>query len=206
MTVATVAVTSGSSAHRGRGVLDDDALMLRVQADDTGAFRVLFERHAAHALRAARAISAEFSEDALQDGFISVWRGRAAYRPCGGSVEAWILTIVRRRALDLVRAAGRERTTGGGSSADSITAPGSLEHDAIVRDDRELLREAIRGLPAVQREVVVLGFFGGLTHRQIASCLALPEGTVKGRMRLGLKRLRRKVMPLVPLGARPGNE
>jgi RNA polymerase sigma-70 factor (ECF subfamily) len=172
-------------------VLDDDELMLRVQCDDAEAFRVLYERHAAHALRAARAIGAERAEDAVQDGFISVWRGRARYRPCGASVGAWIVTIVRRRALDLARTAAREREAGTDGPADSTAASGSVEEDAIARDDGELLRDALRGLPAIQREVIVLAFFGGLTHRQIASRLDLAEGTVKGRVRLGLNKLRR---------------
>lgn len=181
-----------TTAARDRipGVLEDDELMRRVQRDDADAFRMLYERHAAHALSAARAISTERAEDAVQDGFISVWRGRDCYRPCGASVGAWIVTIVRRRAFDLSRAAARDRRGYDRGPGDSVAAPGSIEDDAIGRDEGEVLRAALRGLPPLQREVVVLAFFGGLTHRQIASRLALPEGTVKGRMRLGLNKLR----------------
>jgi RNA polymerase sigma-70 factor (ECF subfamily) len=183
---------AGTAASRE---LDDDQLMLRVQRGDADAFRVLYQRHAAHAYGAARAISAERAEDAVQDGFISVWRGRARYAPCGASVAGWIVTIVRRRAFDLARAAAREPSTGAASagSAESVAALGSVEEDAIAREDGAQLRDALKGLPAIQREVIVLAFFGGLTHRQIASRLALPEGTVKGRMRLGLGKLRRTI-------------
>ena len=173
--------------------LDDDELMIRVQDDDRDAFRALYERHAAHALRAARSITTERAEDAVQDGFVSVWRGRRRYRPRGASVEAWIVTIVRRRAFDHARSAARERTTSAGGRANSTVDSESLEEDTIARGDAELLREAVHALPLAQREVIVLAFFGGLTHRQIAGRLRLPEGTVKGRMRLGLDKLRRAV-------------
>lgn len=167
----------------------DELLMQRVQRDERDAFRALYDRHASAALGAARAVDPGRAEDALQEGFISVWRDRAHYRP-QGSVRGWIVTIVRRRALDLARSDHRRSHTRGAPGAAAITARGSLEDQAIARAEDTSLRSAVRGLPDLQREVIVLAFYGGLTHHQIAERLALPEGTVKGRMRLGLERLR----------------
>lgn len=170
--------------------LDDDQLMLRVQRNERNAFRALYERHAVCALSAARAVYPCRAEDAVQDGFISVWRDRAHYHPQGASVRAWIITIVRRRALDLARVEARRAGTGYEERCESVAASGSLEEETIARAEGEVLRVALRNLPELQREAIVLAFFGGLTHHQIAARLALPEGTVKGRIRLGLETLR----------------
>jgi RNA polymerase sigma-70 factor (ECF subfamily) len=173
-----------------RPALDDDQLMARVQRDESDAFHALYERHARCALSAARAVKQDRAEDAVQEGFISVWRNRAHYRSQGSSVQAWIVTIVRRRALDLARSEARVSRTPSPDRASAATVSDSPEDDLIARGDCELVRAALRRLPNLQREVIVLAFFEGMTHHQIAARLALPEGTVKGRMRLGLDRLR----------------
>lgn len=170
--------------------LDDDELMARVQGSDPAAFRELYERHAAGALQTAQSVGADRAHDAVQDGFISVWRSRANYRPGIGSVESWILTIVRRRALDLVRFESRRHHGGSEEKLESLEAPDCLEDDTIARSEGAALRAALQRLTDIQREVIVLAYFGGLTHKQIAERLELPEGTVKGRMRLGLEKLR----------------
>jgi RNA polymerase sigma-70 factor, ECF subfamily len=167
----------------------DELLMERVQRDERGAFRALYHRHAAAALAAARTVDPGRAEDAVQEGFISVWRGRARYRP-RGSVRAWIVTIVRRRALDLARSENRRSRSGGAADGAAVLPSGSLVDQTIARAEDTSLWAAVRDLPGLQREVIVLAFYGGLTHHQIAERLALPEGTVKGRMRLGLERLR----------------
>ena len=185
--------------------LDDEQLMVLVQDDEPEAFGVLYRRHEAHALRAAATVSQERAAEAVQDGFISVWSSRAQYHACRtSSVHAWIITIVRRRALDLARRDLRRGPVATDEACGSIVAPGSLEDDSISRGEGDRLRAAIRRLPEMQREVVVLAYFGGLTLGQIASRLALPEGTVKGRMRLGLDKLRAQSHEAA--GGGPGHE
>lgn len=172
-----------------RSLDDDDDLMRRVQRDEPGAFEALYAHHRARALRAARLVNPTRAEDAVQEGFISVWRDRRRYRP-GGSVGGWIAQIVRRRALDLTRAEARAAPATYDSSATPTAQPGSMEDDYIASRDAELLRAALLALPGRQREAIVLAYFGGLSHSQIAGRLSLPDGTVKGRIRLGLQKLR----------------
>lgn len=179
-----------SAVRRPLEGLTDDALMLLVQSGNENAFRLLVLRHNSVAQSTARSVIAERGPDAVQDAFASLWRGRHGYRPGIGSVRAWLITIVRRRALDVARAESRRPPRAAGGRLESVGAPGCLEEDSIRRAEGELLRAALARLPAPQREVIVLAYFGGLTHEQIAARLALPEGTVKGRMRLGLDKLR----------------
>jgi RNA polymerase sigma-70 factor, ECF subfamily len=165
--------------------------MARVQADDTDAFGILFDRHHGVALGVARAVCRDQgrSEDAVQEGFLTMWRSRASFRSARGSFKGWAMTIVRHRAIDAVRAAGArpEATT---ERHAPIEAPGSVEQDAMAGADAEGLRAALGELPAAQAEVIVLAFYGQLSHSEIADQLDLPPGTVKGRMRLGLEKLR----------------
>ena len=172
----------------------DAALMGRIQDDDAEAFGELYDRYATTAFRVARSVCHDSSraEEAVQEGFLSLWRGRARYRPAAGSVRAWAMSTIRHRAIDLVRREGAARQ---GTlvelrhtvpDTDSPSPP-----DAVVAlSEAEKLRALMRRLPDAQAEVIALAFFGGLTHSEIAAQLVLPEGTVKGRMRLGMHRLR----------------
>ena len=175
----------------------DEVLMRRVQADDTRAFGQLYDRHVARALSIARSVGHRptRAEDAVQEGFLAVWRSRASYRPGAGSFQAWAMTIIRRRAVDAIRS----DSAGARSQLTEVTesmpdkASASLQEAAIVRSEGDALRASLRQLPDAQAEVITLAFFGELTHAEIAAQLALPEGTIKGRMRLGLKKLRRQM-------------
>jgi RNA polymerase sigma-70 factor (ECF subfamily) len=171
-------------------VQDDGQLMVRVQHGEASAFQELYDRHARAAMRVARNVRADLGEDAVQEGFVSVWRSRGNYRSVQGSVQAWILAIVRRRALDLTRFETHRAATTNDRGLDAKPAPGALEHDVIAAEDASRLREMIRDLPPLQREVIGLAYFAGLTHGEIAARLRLPAGTVKGRMRLGMTKLR----------------
>jgi RNA polymerase sigma-70 factor (ECF subfamily) len=172
----------------------DEALMRRVQADDTRAFEELYDRNLGLAWRVARSIcdDAGRAEDAAQDAFVSAWRSRASYRHEAGSVRGWLMTIVRNRALESVRretASHRPRL-----AADDYTGPdpagASPQDEVIARSEADALRVRLQGLPEAQAEVIVLAFYGELSHTEIAQRLSLPPGTVKGRMRLGLMKLR----------------
>lgn len=154
--------------------------MARVQSGDTGAFAELYDRHAARALRVARAICVDAgrAEDAMKDAFLAIWTGRAQFDPARGSFKAWSMSIVRNRAIAPNRAAvGRP-------------SPHSTE---VHVEEPDAMLASLRELPGAQAEVIALALFGELSHSEIATLLKLPSGTVKGRMRLGLEKLRHSV-------------
>ncbi len=177
--------------------LGDEELMLRVQADQPDAFGELFDRFGTRAYRVAYAIehNGTRAEDIVQDAFLSIWRARASYQPERGSVIAWVIGIVRNRALDSLRRHGRHdnRRAGGEHMLERLQAPGSTEQATGERDEAAHLRGVLAQLPEAQREVIALAYFGELSTTEIASELVLPLGTVKGRMRLGLEKLRPQV-------------
>ena len=110
-------------------------------------------------------------------------------------MQAWAMTIIRHRAVDAIRsdaAAARPQSTDATEGLPE-KASASLEHEAIARSEGHALRASLKQLPDAQAEVLTLAFFGELTHAEIAAQLALPEGTIKGRMRLGLKKLRSRM-------------
>jgi RNA polymerase sigma-70 factor (ECF subfamily) len=177
----------------------DEQLMRRVQRDDVDAFEQLFDRHAGRALRVARSVCRDggHAEDAVQEGFLSIWRSRTKYRPDMGSFRAWSMSVVRNRAVDATRrsrAAHRPRTVNIDTIAElrETTHPSPVDQ-AIRQTDTEALRAALSRLPDAQAEVITLAYYGELTHTEIATRLAIPTGTVKGRMRLGLEKLRREI-------------
>ncbi len=127
----------------------------------------------------------------MQDAFVSMWSSRASYRPERGPVLTWAMSIVRYRAMYLAQRrtsglAGDERM----KRLEAQPAGDDVPSDAESHAEAAALEQLILRLPDAQREVIRLAFFEGLTHRQIALRLSLPPGTVKGRMRLGLKKLR----------------
>lgn len=174
--------------------VSDEKLMTRVQAGDTKAFGSLYDRHCGRALAVAHSVCRDRgrAEDAAQEGFLAIWRGRRGYRPQSGSFVAWAMTIIHHRAIDSVRAeaADTRPRLAPEESADTLAGPDSVEEEVIEKDRGEALRASLEGLPQAQAEVIRLAFYGGLTHTEIAAELKLPPGTVKGRMRLGLAKLR----------------
>jgi RNA polymerase sigma-70 factor, ECF subfamily len=173
----------------------DEALMLRAQGDDAQAFAELYGRHADYAHRVAWAICRDVggAEEAVQDGFFSIWRSRADYRPQRGRFTVWSMRIVRNRAIDALRAAEsrpRLRVVGRGEdSAEDIGTDSPLA-GAIAVSERTRIFDALRHIPHPQAEVIVLSFYGDLSQSEIAVRLGLPAGTVKSRTRLGLQKLR----------------
>ena len=189
---------SGGSSRRATRFQGDEqaadlALMRRVQAGDTAAFELLYDRYVAAALRIASSLLRDRgrAEDAVQDAFLAIWRGRLRYRPDKGSVQNWWMGIVRNRSIDALRrmnASVRPPTTGDGDAPD-LPAGESTQEQAIEREQRETLITSLSRLPEAQAEVIVLAFYGQYSHAEIAQLLSLPTGTVKGRIRLGLQRL-----------------
>jgi len=186
------------SSPKAQDKVSDENLMCCVRdTADLEAYGRLYDRHASRAYRVARSVCGDVqrSEEAVQDGFLAVWRGRSRSRPMSGSgsFRAWSMTLVRRAAIDILRresADCRPSLRAPQDDAPDVTPGASPEHDVIARDEAATLRETLARLPAAQAEVIGLAFFGELSHSEVAAHLALPLGTVKGRMRLGLEKLR----------------
>lgn len=173
----------------------DAALMRRMQADDDmSAFEQLYDRQASRAYRVARSVcvNAEDAEEAVQEAFLSIWRRRQRYQAGAGTVRAWSMAIVRHAAIDVVRYHGaakrpilvKEQADAPGAEAGSVA-------DAVEAcSAATALHAALARLPDLQAEAISLAFFGELSHTEVAEQLHLPPGTVKGRIRLGLEKLR----------------
>ena len=181
------------SANRLR-VLADEELMQLVYRSKADAFEVIYDRHADAAFSLAYRICAQraLAEDVVQEAFLSLWRSRARYDRNRGSVRTWLLGIVHNRAIDAlrrraVRDRGQVRDEG---LQERVAAPERTDLDVARREEAREIRDALDDLPDEQSHVIELAFFGGMTHVQIASMLDMPVGTVKGRMRLGLTKLR----------------
>ena len=132
------------------------------------------------------------AEDVVQESFLSLWRSGARYDRLRGSVRTWVLGIVHNRAIDALR---RRTTRERGQVSEEgieerLEAPERTDVEFARRDEAREIRDALEGLPSEQSRVIELAYFGGLTHVEIASMLDTPVGTVKGRMRLGLAKMR----------------
>lgn len=163
-------------------------------ANDASAFEVIFERHvdAGYALSRRMCGTSALAADIVQEAFLSIWRNTARYDPARGSVRTWTLSVVHHRAVDVLRHAGvheRRRASDEGIEQ-SIEAPDRTDAAALRRSEAKDIRAALAGLPAEQRQAIELAYFGGFTHTEIAEITGAPVGTVKGRMRLGLVKLR----------------
>ena len=161
--------------------------MERVRARDAEAFETLYDRYHRLVYGVAMRVLADVSaaEDVTQTVFLKIWSSPALFRD--GNFGAWIARVARNRAVDLVRT----RTLHGESEIPhSVPAEDALEETALARISGERVREALAQLPVEQREPIELGFFGGVTQEQIARSTGLPLGTVKTRIRTGLRRLR----------------
>jgi RNA polymerase sigma-70 factor (ECF subfamily) len=155
--------------------LSDDHLMLLLKGGDVGAFEALVRRHRSAATSLARHLfGPDLAEDAVQAALVSLWQHRASYRAERGTPRSWLLGIVHHRGVDLVRSrASRQRHMV------------SMDHAGWA-----WLADTTPALPPPQRTVIEMAYFGGLSQQEIADRLALPLGTVKGRMRLGIEKLR----------------
>jgi RNA polymerase sigma-70 factor (ECF subfamily) len=176
-----------------RGLADEE-LMELVGAGEMRAFEVIFDRHSGPgyslALRMCR--SKALAEDIVQEAFLSLWRSGTGYDRGRGSVRSWVLSAVHNRAVDALRRAGAKtgRDVSDEGIAERLRSPDATDVQVERRDQARRVRGALDELPDDQRQVIELAYFGGLSHTQIAEMLELPPGTVKGRMRLGLSKMR----------------
>jgi RNA polymerase sigma-70 factor (ECF subfamily) len=175
--------------------LADEDLMTLVENRDPDAFAILYDRHGGAAYSLAHRIvgDSELAQDVTQEAFISVWRSGARFDATRGSVRSWTLGIVRNRAIDALRRAaapGRKLAFDDDSVLEAEPAEERTDSEVIRRETARRVRGALGDLPNEQSEVIGLAYFGGFTHTEIAEMLGMPLGTVKGRMRLGLEKIR----------------
>src|SRR5687767_5380416 len=175
--------------------LADEDLMPLVAAKDPDAFEVFYDRHGGAAYSLAYRIvgDRQAAEDVTQEALISIWRSGARFDRARGSVRTWTLGIVRNRAIDhLRRDSGRAPKLAFDSEEILERRPAEelTETEALRRETARELRGALTGLPDDQSKVIQLAFFGGFSHSEIAKMLNEPLGTIKGRMRLGMEKIR----------------
>ncbi len=182
--------TRKTSAER----LADEELMPLIGKKDAEAFEVFYDRHSGIAYSLAYRIVGErpTAEDVTQEAFVSIWRSGGRYDVGRGSVRSWTLGIVRNRAIDALRGrAGRARKLAFDDAILEQRPSGdSTDAEALRRETAEEVRGALDELPGEQSKVIELAYFGGFSQSEIATMLSVPLGTVKGRMRLGLEKIR----------------
>jgi RNA polymerase sigma-70 factor, ECF subfamily len=175
--------------------LADEDLMTLVERRDQRAFEVLYDRHGGAAYSLAHRIVGDpgIAEDVTQEAFMSIWRTGARFDRARGSVRSWTLGVTRNRAIDaLRRQAGKAPKLDFDDDATLAVQPADelTDSEAIRRETASRVRGAMADLPEEQSQVIGLAYFGGFSHSEIAEMLGMPLGTVKGRMRLGLEKVR----------------
>jgi RNA polymerase sigma-70 factor, ECF subfamily len=182
----------GVGDHAGRyPLLADEDLISLVGEGDGFAFGVLYDRHSRAVYSVARRLAGEKweAEDLAQEAFVKVWRSAGGYRAERGSVRTWIFSVLRNEAIDRLRSrASRQRALDRAEAQEAQPSEAFALAWRSCRWDRA--REALQTLPRAQLEVLALVHLCDLTHAETAELLKVPLGTVKGRLRLGLKKLR----------------
>ncbi|CAA9454558.1 MAG: RNA polymerase ECF-type sigma factor [uncultured Rubrobacteraceae bacterium] len=174
-------------------LLTDEDLIALVGDEDAEAFAGLYDRHSRVAYSLAYRMMGErqAAEDLVQEAFLKVWRAASSYRMERGSVRTWVLSIVHNRGIDQLRSSASRRRS---QEKVEAVAPASQPSETFAETSRnsqsDQVREVLRGLPPEQLKVLELAYFSGHTHTEIAELLDVPLGTIKGRMRLGLKKMR----------------
>jgi len=177
--------------------LADEAAMQLVADGNPRAFELIYDRHggAAFSLSYRMVGNRVTAEDITQEAFLSIWRSRMRYDTSRGSVRTWVLGIVHNRAIDALRRGGvHERRREALEGVEQLQeAPERTDVEVARREEARSVRSALDTLPEEQRRAIELAYFGGFSHSQIADMLGEPIGTVKGRMRLGLDKMRRQL-------------
>jgi RNA polymerase sigma factor (sigma-70 family) len=171
--------------------LSDEALVALAARSEQSALAELYDRFGRPAYGLALRILRDeaLAEDAVQEAFLALWRTAARFVPERGKASTWILTLVHRRAVDIVRREERRRA----DALEQSSEPESriaVDEEAWLRLQRERVQDALRKLPDQQREAIELAYYGGFTQSELAERLGQPLGTIKSRMFGGLARLR----------------
>jgi RNA polymerase sigma-70 factor (ECF subfamily) len=182
-------------------VISDQALLGRLQQGDEAALGALYDRYAPLLYSLAFRVvgDRQLAQEVIQDAFLRCWDQAERYDPARGRVAAWLIGVTRHRAIDVLRSRShrarlreREALPASGSPGESGRA-GDAE-DVLLR---EAVSTALQALPESQRHAIELAYYGGLTQSDIAAATNEPLGTVKGRIRIGLDRLRQVLGPLL---------
>ena len=174
----------------------DEQLIAAICKGEEPAIEALYERYHRYAYSLAYRILRDpvAAEDIVQDAFLSIWRKASSYQVRNGSVQSWIQAIVRNRAIDKIRASAHRDYQWTPLQADNEQDPPSEQPDvweqAWQSEQHRIIREVMVEIPSEQRMVIELAYFGGLTHAEISEQCHIPLGTVKGRMRLGLQKMK----------------
>ena len=166
---------------------DDGALIERVRRGDADAFAQLYDRHGALVFGVARRVLGNpvQAEDIAQSVFLQIWSKPSSFQ--GGSFAAWIATVARNAAIDVLRSAAvRTREP---ELPLNLPSNVDLDDEVFARVRASAVGEALKTLPSDQREAIVRAFFEGLSYREVAQALGAPLGTIKSRIRTGLRRL-----------------
>ena len=178
--------------RRHHAHLSDEALVALVARGDEDALAELYDRvgRVAYGLALRVLRDERHAEDAVQEAFLQVWRSAATFRAERAKASTWILTLVHRRAVDLVRREERRQADPLTDDSAAGVAPEETEEAAWLRFERERVQSALKQLPDVQREALELAYYGGFSQSELAERLGVPLGTIKSRMFAGLARLR----------------
>jgi len=171
--------------------LSDEAVVALVARSDEQALGELYDRFGriAYGLSLRVLRDESLAEDAVQDAFLTAWRTADRFMPERGKASTWLLTLVHRRAVDVVRREDRRRAEPIEVAGDPA-GEGSADEAVWLRFERERVQAALRQLPDQQREALELAYYGGFTQSELAERLGQPVGTIKSRMFTGLTRLR----------------
>ena len=189
-----IGVLPGSSqrARRDYSAFPDEALLALVAHGDEPALAEIYDRYGRVAYGLALRVVRDqaLAEDAVQEAFLTVWRTSGSFLAERAKASTWILTLVHRRAVDVVRREERRRADALEPDQETGSETRAADDEASLSERRRVVQEALRQLPDEQREALELAYYGGLTQSELAERLAVPLGTVKSRMFTGLSKLR----------------
>lgn len=192
---------SNPDKQQGRVVgyvdLRDDELVDRLCRQDILAFESLYDRYGVLVFSTSLRIlgDVQVAEDIVQEVFLRLWRNPDSYHTERGSFPNWLLSVTRNRSIDELRSRSRRLRHEAAPFGSPEERPGVDERDdpalaAQVEDERDFVKQALAALPTEQRQAIELAYFRGLTQQEIAEQLRQPLGTVKTRIRLGMRKLR----------------
>jgi RNA polymerase sigma-70 factor (ECF subfamily) len=174
-------------------VVSDEQLLVAIQERDEGAIAALYDRYGGLAFGLSFRIlnDRNAAEDVVQDAFLSVWRRAVSFEVGRGSVRTWLLSIVHHRAIDRLRGtAGRARQDAPLEDYEHALAVEDPWREVSLGVQRDILQRSLNTLPNEQRVAIEMAYFSGYTQQEIATTMHVPVGTVKGRLRIGLQKLR----------------
>lgn len=182
-----------SNGANGTTSGSDDELLEAIQQRDERAIAILYDRYGGIAFGLAYRILGErnVAEDVVQDAFLGVWRRAVSFEPGRGSVRTWLLSIVHHRSIDRLRGvSGRARLDAPIEDFERVLSVEDPWGEVEVRVQREVLNKCLADLPEAQRQTIEMAYFSGFTQQEIATQMSVPVGTVKGRLRIGLQKMR----------------